>query len=1079
MLDLPINRQDEHVNQLQAQLAVLKQENAKLQAALEGVMGSPLAKHLQLLEGACDPAHDGDGGNSLTLEPRLLAATAMAANALLSFTPLDSAVNAALQILGEALDTDRVTVIENFDNPSDSSFIWWRLLYEWTSSYAIPQITHPDLAQGSYEGIEEWYTDLSQGQGISCLLEDMSEPFRSGQAVLGLKALHFVPIFVECQYWGAIGFDDCREVKHRSPAELAVLKIAADCIGSAIQRQRIQQATHRAEQEFVEELRQLTHDGQQSYRLLSVVAQITKDLLETEDVNTAILAALQAVGNVANMSRVLLILERQAPGTQRLTHYVKQEWTAPEILDHAAVGMMAMDNEGFQVLIQPLYMGRSVWYVIDELPEATRTQFEKLNIQSTGVVPIFIEGRYVGCVGFDDCVNARQWSQQEINVLTAAAESIGAALHRQELVDLLIVERIGAEQVRSAALEKVNEVLRQRSDDLQRSYRILEATAQATDALLTIENLDQAVNTALRILGESLETDRTKVLESLSDDASRPFSRYHNLLYEWTSPSTIRQLSHTRQVDTRGQMEGFFEGFLQTNGFGGLLEEWDESLQAALQALGVKSLYVVPIWVNEQWWGILAFDDCREAKHRTPAEMAVLRTVANCLGSAIQRQRRNREYEEANQQVLLEREEVALERATELLTVNDSLRLEVMERHRAERSMQGQSEALVGMLTAFAAAPVLDNFLGIVLRKIVEQLGGHAGSIWLYDEAQNTTLLHLNYEDGQIQQGSQIAYSGRDHNFLRQWSTDYMPGLRQQKILIQDLQQFANNPAYEVYYTHNQQHGIKTILVAALFFGETLLGSIILRCTQHYEYKSEDLALIRVLTHQAALAIQLTRLAEQGKQAAISEERNRIAREIHDTLAQSFTSIRMQLEAALRLLTRNPEQAQACITLAQDLAKTGLAAARRSVWALQPEAEDYRHLSTTLERLAAQQTAETSIQVEVEIVGTPYALPSEVGMNLLRIGQEALNNAIRHASAQTILTLTYAPHQIQLQIQDDGQGFDPLLASSGGFGLIGMQQRSDRLGGTFTLSSQLGRGTEVRITVPILERIEPERTPIN
>ena len=1061
---------NEQIAQLQAQLAQLQQENTELWTSLEACQSevrSHSTKNLQPIKVAPSQAQFvRNRVSNSALEPRLLAATATAATALLTIAPLGAAVKAALQILGEALDTDRLTVIENF-NPSDSSFVWWSILYEWTSPDAMPQITHPDLARGSYEGMEEWYTRLSQGQGISCLLEEMPEPFRSGQAALGVKALHAVPIFVEGKYWGVVGFDDCRRTMHRSLAALDVLKIVANCIGSAIQRQRTQQAAHRVEQEFVEELRQLTRDEQQSYRLLAVVAQITKDLLEAEDVNTAILAALQAVGNVANMSRVLLVLERQAPGTQRLTHYVEQEWTAPEIPDHAAVGMMAMDNENFQVLIQSAYAGRSVWYVIDELPEVTRTQFEKLDIQSTGVVPIFIAERYVGCVCFDDCANARHWSQQEINVLTTAAESIGAALHRQQLVDLLIIERLGAEQVRSAELEKMNEVLRQRSSALQQSYRILEATAQSTNALLTIENLDQAVNTALRILGESLETDRTKVLESLFDDASRPFSRYHNLLYEWTSPGTIRQLSHTRQIDTRGQMEGFFEGFLQTNGFGGLLEEWDESLHAAFQALGVKSLYVVPIWVNEQWWGILAFDDCREAKHRTPAEMAVLRTVANCLGSAIQRQRRNREHEEADQQALLEREEVALERAAELSTVNDSLRIEVMERHRAERAARGQAEALVSMLTAFAAAPVLDNFLGIVLQVIVEQIGGHSGGIWLYDDRQNTSILHLNYEDGQIQQGSQITRPGTKPDFLKQWDRDYLSALKQQKLLIQDRRQSLDSPAYADYHTYNQQRGIKMILVVALFFGETFLGNITLRCTDYRDCKPEELALIQALAQQAALVIQLTRLAEQSKQAAILEERNRMAREIHDTLAQSFTSIRMQLEAATRFLNCKPEQAQACITFAQDLAKSGLAEARRSVWALQPEAEDYRHLSTTLERLAAQQTAETSIQVEVVIIGTPYALPPDVGMNLLRIGQEALNNALHHASAQTMLTLTYDPHQVQLQIQDDGQGFDPQLESSGGFGLISMKQRSDRLGGTFTIKSQPGHGTEVRVTVPI------------
>ncbi len=857
------------------------------------------------------------------------------------------------------------------------------------------------------------------------------------------------------------------------------------------------------------------------------------------------------------------------------------------------------------------------------------------------------------------------------------------------LEDHTQLARLQVELERAAELEKVNGELRRRSREVQQSYSILKATAQATDALLTINDFDQAVNMALQILGESLETDRTKVLESLFDDPTRPFSRYHNILYEWTSPGTIGQLSHTPQVDTRGRMEGFFEMLLQTNGFGGLLAEWDESLHEAFQALEVKSLYVVPIYVDNHWWGILAFDDCKQEKHRTQVEMSALQTAANCIGSAIARQRIEQAREEAERQVLLEREKAALERAAELVKanftlrrslswladqgnlnqflarvlleiasiakadlaqlfvlkepermldltarvidgalsdrptptepaifstpfsaditpafrymeeqnlfltldmamlqpeltemmwpdaidwhlregrkqvaslvlkagdrsvgflglgfrelrefsqeerelvfalanqaslailliqlaekanqsalaklneviargqeqsaleraaelakLNEALQTEVIERHRAEGLARGQAEALVKMLTAFAAAPALDNFLGIVLQSIVEQIGGYSGGIWLYDESQNTTVLHLSYEDGQIQQGNQIASPGCDRNFLQQWGIDYIQVLRQQKFLIQDIQQFALLPAYAAYYAHNQQRGIKMILVVALFFGETFLGSITLRCTNYRDYKPEELELLKALAHQAALVIQLTRLAEQAKQSAISEERNRMAREIHDTLAQSFISIRMQLEAATRLLSRKPEQAQACITFAQDLAKSGLAEARRSVWALQPEAEDYRHLSTTLEHFAAQQTTETSIPIEVAIVGTLYALPPDIGMNLLRIGQEALNNAIRHASAQTIhLTLIYAPNQIQLQIQDDGQGFDPQLElGSGGFGLMGMQQRSDRLGGTFTINGQSGHGTEVKVIVPILEGIKTETTPIN
>ena len=1481
MLEPSTSQPHEQIAQLQAQLAGLKREKAGLQARLEAcqlAVRSPAAEHLQRLEGARDPAQGThDGSNGSTLEPRLLAATATAAHALLTIAPLDAAVKAALQILGEALDTDRLTVIENF-NPSDSSFVWWGILYEWTSPYAMPQITHPDLARGSYEGMEEWYALLRQGQGISCLLEEMPEPFRSGQAALGVKALHAVPIFVEGKYWGVIGFDDCRRAMHRSLAALDVLKIIANCIGSAIQRDCAQQARIQAEQERAAELAKANEALKRSLdalatdpdlnrfigHVLSIVAeqldapvseywshsgkvaslelscwqgeiasheQLARDprtqgieilpeivsdekleqrrrhfviddlpgdplqlalfsaldfdleawcethgvrrhlnvplrlgertigaltvyipahrsftqqqielayalaqqvtlavqltqlaeaakqaaiareqeqaaqarAAELAKANTAlqrVIDALTAIDDLDEFVPATLRIVAQTFETENCAFYEHGDkapiylrywlmgdrvlrpddlvtldsesfatvrrlaagFTVPDshlgtpvrnrtravILDHTcgtsepefhefackhgwatelnvplvvdgyaegalliyrpagttytpaeiglaealgkqlALAMQAsrlaaekrsqavetaivreqeqaaqeraaelakandalkqtvdvmvrelnLDNFLAQVLLvvnQHLDTPGSMLWLYDfeagvinlhlacisdiiyrqELPSygssVHRTQFP---ITINGDAAHLIQGNPLVTIDlpeiFDPALDAgtREWlrdhkvisvlrvplsvgervignltihkedsepfSVEKVELAKALGQQAALSIHITQLAEEAKQAAIAREQERAAleraaALEKVNEVLRRSSHEVQRSYRILEATAQATDALLTIHDFDQAVNTALQILGESLETDRTKVLESLLDDSSRPFSRHHNVLYEWTSPGTVRQLSHPqgKQIDTRGRMEDFWERFLQTNGFGGLLEEWDESLHAAFQLLEVKSLYVVPIRVNGQWWGILAFDDCREAKDRPQAEMAVLQTVANCIGSAIQRQRMQRAREEAERQVLLEREKAAQERAAALAKVNEALQAEVIERERAERSARGQAEALVSMLSAFAAAPVLDNFLGIVLQAIVEQIGGHSGGIWLYDDCQNTSILHLNYEDGQIQQGSQITRPGTKSGFLKQWERDYLSALKQQKLLIQDRRQPIDSPAYADYHTYNQQRGIKMILVVALFFGETFLGNITLRCTDYRDCKPEELALIHALAQQVALVIQLTRLAEQSKQAAILEERNRMAREIHDTLAQSFTSIRMQLEAATRLLSRKPEQAQACITFAQELAKSGLAEARRSVWALQPEAEDYRHLSTTLQRLAAQQTAGTSIQVEVAIVGTPYALPPDVGMNLLRIGQEALNNALHHASAQTILTLTYDSQQVQLQIQDDGQGFDPQLESSGGFGLISMKQRSDRLGGTFTIKSQPGHGTEVRVTVPI------------
>uniref|UniRef100_UPI0016847777 GAF domain-containing protein n=1 Tax=Oscillatoria sp. FACHB-1407 TaxID=2692847 RepID=UPI0016847777 len=421
---------------------------------------------------------------------RLLEATATAANILSTVTNFDEAVNTALQILGEAIDTDRIAVLENFDVPSER-LPHWRVLYEWDAAHTPSQLSHPDATQGSYENSEEWYKQFIQGQGVSYLLGEIPEKLRVDLEKVGVKATNAVPIFVEDQFWGVLGFDDCREAKQRSSAELSVLKIAADCIGSAIQQQRTQQALLRTEQARVAELAKANEELQQRDRLLSVVAQVTKDLLEAEDIDVAIPAALQAVGEVANMSRVLLHIERLAPTTPRLSHCVAYEWTAEGINTHRSVGLDVMDNEDYQVLIQPMYNGQSVWRVIDDLPDVTGRQFKKLDIQSTGVIPVFIEGRYIGCVAFDDCITPRQWSQQEIDVLTTAAESIGAALHRKQLVDRLIEERIHAEQERAAELAKANNTLKQTVDvlatetDLNRFLgHVLQVIANQLDAPL-------------------------------------------------------------------------------------------------------------------------------------------------------------------------------------------------------------------------------------------------------------------------------------------------------------------------------------------------------------------------------------------------------------------------------------------------------------------------------------------------------------------------------------------------------------------------------------------------------------------
>ncbi|OWY64091.1 serine/threonine protein kinase [cyanobacterium TDX16] len=211
-------------------------------------------------------------------------------------------------------------------------------------------------------------------------------------------------------------------------------------------------------------------------------------------------------------------------------------------------------------------------------------------------------------------------------------------------------------------------------------------------------------------------------------------------------------------------------------------------------------------------------------------------------------------------------------------------------------------------------------------------------------------------------------------------------------------------------------------------------------------------------------------LQKQAEVASILEERNRMAREIHDTLAQAFTGILAQVGAAKQVLTDDVEATGAHLDLIKELALTGLSEARRSVVALRPQLLEEGSLQSALHRLVAQiRAAATDTTLYYEIEGAVYSLPTEVESNLLRIGQEALTNAMRHANADEIrVELVYDRDRFCLRVKDNGQGFGVgSIPSSEGFGLLGMSERAERIGAQLTIRSQPGRGTEIIVVIGV------------
>lgn len=208
-------------------------------------------------------------------------------------------------------------------------------------------------------------------------------------------------------------------------------------------------------------------------------------------------------------------------------------------------------------------------------------------------------------------------------------------------------------------------------------------------------------------------------------------------------------------------------------------------------------------------------------------------------------------------------------------------------------------------------------------------------------------------------------------------------------------------------------------------------------------------------------------MAEEAKINVLLEERNRMAGEIHDTLAQGFTGIITYLEAGSRAgANQNFVKVQSCLDNALQTARSSLQEARRSVWALRPQALEVADLSIALHSWVEHLRSCTNIEINIQ--GEPRDLSPEVDRELLRIATEAVVNALKHAQAPKItLDLIWQEAYLTLRISDNGQGFVLQRTLNRGFGLISMQQRASRIGGQLMICSNVGQGAQISVTIPI------------
>jgi PAS domain S-box-containing protein len=383
----------------------------------------------------------------------------------------------------------------------------------------------------------------------------------------------------------------------------------------------------------------------------------------------------------------------------------------------------------------------------------------------------------------------------------------------------------------------------------------------------------------------------------------------------------------------------------------------------------------------------------------------------------------------------------------------------------SEQLARGQVEALAQSLDVLATAPDPEKFIGQMLSTIGRLLTAQSVSLWLFDEAADSLVFRS------MSDGGNLVAPDPEHPFTKD------PSFWKQNSVIQELLFTAGPVVCENLETdprlrgewgdYLKQKGTKKVLAVPVLMGGHVRGFVGIRHADRAPYRPEEIELTQALAHQVMLALQLNEFAAQGQRAAVFEERNRMARDIHDTLAQGFTGVIVQLEAAEDAIScGSRKEADNHLHRAGELARQSLSEARRSVHALRPQALQEHNFWEALKGSIKNTTVGTALHATFEAQGQLPELPQRWQENLLHIGQEALTNALKYAHARTFKTrLTCKAKRLRLELRDDGRGFKPKDRHDG-VGLRGMRERVEQMGGELEITSARGKGTKITVVLP-------------
>jgi PAS domain S-box-containing protein len=773
-------------------------------------------------------------------------------------------------------------------------------------------------------------------------------------------------------------------------------------------------------------------------------------------------SVLRRLGEAAGVSRVY-IFENYLDEDGQVRATQRYEWVARGAsaqIDNPALKALPYRDAGFGRWEETLGRGDPIYGNTAGFPESEKPEMRAEGILSIVVVPIFVEGRWWGFIGLDDCVKEREWSAAEIDALKAAASTLGAALQRQAVEG----------ELRSSET-RYRAVIEQATDGIYildaQTRRVLESNPSfgrmlgyAAEELLGIEvydfvahpreNVDATIERTLeqrrRVVGErryrrkdgSLLDVEVGVSVISLDGRDVICTIVRDVTERKRNEEALRQSEKLYRTVIEQATENICLVDIETR----RIVESNTAFRAALgyteEDLGDMTLY-----------DIVAHD--RESVDRNIR--LTLREGRTSIGQRDYRRKDGSLLEvEASGSVILRGD-----RETLCVVAHD-----VTERARAQRLLEERVATLSHIAANLAFDRPAEDTLNALAKSAVNASTAVACGVVLVDEKDETLHLFGSYglPEGYTE-GLQTSYRlGAPSPSLQAFRT-------REPVLVRDLRRFLlDEPHYAPVHRFAREVPWDITYSLPLVSRLRTVGAIFFCYLPGEEPGEDEQVFLRAVADQAAVALENARLFAEARGKAALEERQRLARELHDSVSQALYGIALGAKTARKLVDQNPQLIADPLDYVLSLAEAGLAEMRALIFELRPESLETEGLVAALEKQAAALRARHEIDVETSLCEEPEASP-EAKEAVYRIAQEALHNTVKHARANNVsIELGCSPALLTLKVSDDGVGFDARGDFPGHLGLRSMRERAARLGGTLAIETSPGAGTLISAQIP-------------